>query len=114
MPRDAVPQEEARSSGMPLWLRLTLSMTVMLALVMIGAGFFIYHAASDIALETQQKTLTEAVQLTAKSAHDDSEVARLESERKIFAALEKQLGDDVAVSERKWPPSENVTTKQVR
>jgi serine phosphatase RsbU (regulator of sigma subunit) len=105
---------DARSKGVPLWLRLTLSMSVTLALVMSGAGFFIYQSANQIALEVEQKTLTESVQLTSKSARADMQAALMRNEHKFFLDLEQQIAKDLTTSEKLWPNSSNTTTMEVR
>jgi len=87
-------ESELRVGGLKIWARFTLFMTIALAIVMAGAGFFLYRTSSKVTQTVQATALLNSIELTAQSAKIDMKTAELLAERNLLANLERKLADD--------------------
>jgi serine phosphatase RsbU (regulator of sigma subunit) len=95
--------EERGSSGLPIWLRFTLSMTVALTVVSSAAGFLLYKSARQVSANVQQATMVGATELTAPVVQATVERQRAVAERELYFALEQQAAKDAAATAKEFP-----------
>ena len=90
---------EIRVGGLRLWARFTLFMTGALAIVMAGAGFFLFTTSSRVARSSQEQALLGSLQATAEAERRQMDIDRLQSERELLTGLEKRIPADGASPE---------------
>ncbi len=59
-------EQDRRVGGLPLWAKFTLTMSLSLALVMVGAGYLLMQAVSRISSVALEKRVIQGVELTAR------------------------------------------------
>lgn len=90
----ASEREDLRVGGMRLWARFSMLMAVALAVVMTGAGFFLFSTSSNLAKNVQEQTLVDTIKLSAQSARIDQAIHVAKAERDVLTRVD-QLFDEV-------------------
>ena len=85
---------DVHSSGLPLWARITLLMSVALAIVMAVAGFLLSQSVAKIVGEAQQRSLVDTARLTAEAHRLESSTAVLRGERDGLRRASALAGQD--------------------
>lgn len=90
-----VKELKAQTSGMPMWARFTLSMTIVLAGVLSASGYFIYRSARSVSDAQKERLLVGATTETARQWARDVEYQRQLAQRDAYLAVEQQVAKDL-------------------
>lgn len=91
-----IKELKAQTSGMPMWARFTLSMTIVLAGVLSASGYFIYRSAMGVSGAQKERLLVGATTESAKQWARDVEYQRQLAQRDTYLAVEQQVAKDLA------------------
>lgn len=86
-----VRETETSHGGMTLTARFALFMSLALAGVMAITGFVLYTAAAKLTTTVQERTLIDAVRLTAENQRVQTEKGLLETERDLLQVIGKMV-----------------------